>query len=291
MQFPGRFAFMDRRRINNAIRKVGPDIVISWTSDVAAYVEKGNFVHMGRIGSDPDYAALASCEHLLTPAKARAETAGAKGWADHRVHVLPHLPRLDEVTVTPVSRKTFYTPPTAKLIVTAMRLVNNCGLETLLEAVSRLSGYYLWIAGDGADREALEHLAHERGVKPRVRFLGWQEELAPFITAADVFVYPARQDDVADAVVEAWAHRAAVIAADSLGPGLAIKHQENGVLVPVGDVVSMAEAIRWVCQDSSLARKLGEAGRAVFAETFSAEKVAPQYTDLLTRLTTTPAAT
>ena len=83
---------------------------------------------------------------------------------------------------------------------------------------------------------------------------------------------------------------AAVIAADSLGPGLLIKHQENGVLVPVGDVVSMAEAIKWVCQDSSLAHKLGEAGRAIFAQSYAADKVAPQYIDLLTRLTTAPAA-
>jgi hypothetical protein len=39
MQFPGRFAFMDRRRINNALRKFTPNIIISWTPDVAPYVE------------------------------------------------------------------------------------------------------------------------------------------------------------------------------------------------------------------------------------------------------------
>jgi glycosyltransferase involved in cell wall biosynthesis len=127
-------------------------------------------------------------------------------------------------------------------------------------------------------------------VKPRVRFLGWQDELAPVIAAADVFVYPARQEDVADAVVEAWECRAPVIAADSLGPGLLIRHRENGVLVPVGDAVSMAEAIKWVCQDRTLAAKLGEAGHAIFAENYSAEKVAPRYMDLLTRLAAAPAA-
>jgi hypothetical protein len=95
---------------------------------------------MGRIGANPDLAALGPCEHLFTPAAARAAAAQAAGWPEERVHVLPHLPRLDETPAPAVSRKTYYTPPTAKLIVTALRLLNNAGLETLLDAVSRLSG-------------------------------------------------------------------------------------------------------------------------------------------------------
>ena len=288
MPFPSRFAFIDRRRINSFIRRFGPDIVISWSPDMAGLVQKGDFIHIGRVPPDCDVALLTACEHLLTPSTARAGLALATGWPADKVHVLPHLPRIDSAAVKPVNRKVFYTPPTAKLIVTAIRLVKSSGLDALLDAVSRLSGYYLWIAGDGTDRAALEELAIERGVKPRVRFIGWHDELAPIIAAADVFVYPARQEDVADAVVEAWATGAAVVAADSLGPGLLIKHKENGLLVPVGDGVSMAEAIKWVCQDQALAHRLGEAGRAQFREHFAADKVAPRYVDLFNRLAAKP---
>jgi len=122
-------------------------------------------------------------------------------------------------------------------------------------------------------------------VKPRVRFLGWQDNPTPYLAACDVFVYPAKQDDVGDAVVEAWAGGAPVIAADSLGPGLLIKHNENGMLVPVGDAISMAEAIKFVTQDPALAQRLRDAGTKAFEETFALDKVAPQYVALLTRLT------
>ena len=281
---PGRFAFLDRRRINGALRRFAPDAVISWTPDMAAMVEPGEFRHVGRLGMQADLGAFARCDSLFTPGQARADAAKAAGWSPEKVKVLPHLPRADTAAPAPVTRKAYFTPPTAKLIVTAMRLKPDCGLEVLLDAVSRLSGYYLWIAGDGEHRAAYEQMAHERGVKPRVRFLGWHEDLTPFIAAADVFAYSARQDDVGDAVIEAWDVGVPVVAADSLGPGLLIRHQENAMLVPVGDAVSMAEAVKWVAQDRPLASRLAEAGHAAFLAQFAADKVVPQYLDFFNQI-------
>lgn len=292
MDFPSRFAFLDRRQINSAIKRFAPDVVISWTPDVAALVQKGEFVHLGRLGTSFDHQELLNkCQHLFMPPLARANAAMVAGWSVQQVHVLPHIPmQEDERKAAPVSRKALYTPPTAKLVFTSMRLLRKQGLETLLDAIARLSGYYLWVAGDGADREALGVAAHERGVKPRVRFLGWQDNLVPYLTACDVFVYPAKQDDVGDAVVEAWAGSAPVIAADSLGPGLLIRHKENGLLVPVDDAINLAEAIKWLMGDKALADKLREGGSKAFSETYALDKVAPQYLDLLHKLTAVPAA-
>ena len=286
MQFPSRFAFLDRRRINGVIKRFEPNLVISWTSDVAALVEKGAFVHLGRIGSSYDGGAIAKCDHLLASAQARADIAVNAGWPPSRVHVLPYLPfaRAGKPAVAPVSRKTLYTPPTARLVVTALRLVRNNGLEILLDAIARLSGYCLWIAGDGPDRAYFEAQAHDKGVKPRVRFLGWQDDLAPYVAAGEAYAYPARQDDGTDAIIEAWGAGASVISADCLGPGLLIKNGENGILVPVDDAVSMAEAIKRLCQDRELAKKLGDAGRTVFSESYAGDRVARRYIDLLKAL-------
>jgi glycosyltransferase involved in cell wall biosynthesis len=286
MQFPSRFAFLDRRRINGVVRRFEPNLLISWTPDVAPLVEKGGFVHLGRIGATYDGAALAKCDHLLAPTQARADIAISAGWPASRVHVLPQLPfaRAGKPVTPAISRKTLYTPPTAKLVVTALRLVRGTGLETLLDAIARLSGTYLWIAGDGPDRAYLEAQAHEKGVKPRVRFLGWQPDLAPYVAVSDAFVYPARRDDSSDAIVEAWGAGASVISADSLGPGLLVKNGENGVLVPVDDAISMAEAIKRLCLDRDLAKKFAAAGRAVFDENYAEEKIAARYLELFKTL-------
>ena len=288
MPFPGSFAFLDRRRINTAIRKFAPDVVISWTPDVAPMVEKGNFIHVGRLGSEPNLSAFTQCDRLFTPAQVRADAAANAGWPAERVKVLPHLPRPEADVAAPVSRKTYYTPPTAKLVVTSLRLTLGGGLEVLLDAIARLSGYYLWILGDGADRAALEQLAHDKGVKPRVRFMGWQNDVTAFLTAADVYATTVRKEDVADAVLEAWSMGAPVIAADSIGPGLLLRHQDNGMLVPVGDVVSTAEAIKWVCQDMALATRLGEAGRAAYNAAYTPAKITPEYLAFFNGLAASP---
>lgn len=292
IEFPSRFAFMDRRRINTVIRRFEPDVVISWTPDVAAYVKKDGFIHLARLGTQFDHELLLNkCHHIFTPSQTRADAAMRAGWSVQQVHVLPHVPMTpEEIAEKAINRKAVFTPPTSNLIFTAMRLTQKAGLETLLDAVARLSGYYLWIAVNGADREALEAAAHERGVKPRVRFLGWQDKLGPYISACDVFVYPSKQDDVGDAITEAWACGAPVIAADSLGPGLLIRHNENGMLVPVSAANSMAEAIKLLTQNPEQAKRLGAAGRAAFAETFAMDKVGPQYMSLLERITAKPAA-
>ncbi len=286
MSFPSRFAFLDRRKINNEIRRFAPDIVVSWTPDTAAFVEKGSFIHLGRIGTTFDANALAKCDHLFMPSAARADRAMTAQWPKQRVHVLPHVPAVsrDGDDETAVKRKTFFTPPAAKLIVTAARLNEDSGLDVLFNALSRLPEHYLWVAGDGEGRTRLEEQAHEAGVKPRTRFIGWHDDLASIIAPADVFVYPARQEDVGDVVAEAWSTGVPVVASDSLGPGLLVRHQENGMLVPVGDAVSMAEAIKWISRDSDFAKKLGAAGKLAYAETFAADKVVPQYVELFKQL-------
>lgn len=287
MEFSSRFTFFDRRRISSTIRRFAPDIVISWTPDVVALVQTENLVYLGRLGTDFNHQELLNKrQYIFTPVQSRADAAMVAGWSVQHAHVLPHLPMVeDELKVKPLSRKLVYTPPTAKPIFTSMRLAEKMGLVTLLDAVARLSGFYLWIAGDGADRVALEAAALERGVKPRVRFLGWQDNLVPYLSTCDVFVYPAKQDDVGDAVIEAWAGRAPVIAADSLGSDLLIKHNENGLLMPVADAVNLAEAIKWVTTDPALVEHLRAAGERTFRETFAMGKVAPQYLSLLKRLT------
>lgn len=296
MNLPGSFAFLDRRKINAELKRYTPDIVLSWFPAVSALVERGGYVHVGRAPLAYDAEKLASCNALLAPSQQRADGAVNFGFPSADVHVLPNLPSavLKRENAAAFDRKKLFTPATSRLVFTAARLVENKGIADLLAAITKLSSVYLWIAGDGADRAALEERAYALGIKPRVRFLGWQDDLRPYFMAADVFVYPARQEDLGDAVAEAWSAGVPVIAADSLGPGLLIKHQENGLLVPVNDAQSLSEAIKFILVTPDAGKKLGAAGHVVFDETFAAEKLVKRYVDtlqaLVTRTVAVPAA-
>jgi glycosyltransferase involved in cell wall biosynthesis len=279
LDLPGTFAFMDRRKIAAELRRSTPDIVMSWTADAAALVEPGGYVHVGRAMRVHDAPRWATCKILLAPSQARADAAISAGRDAASVRLIPHLPSavLNTQPPAPFDRKKNFTPATARLVFTAARLDIAKGIEDLFEAMTKLSGLYLWIAGDGAYREVLEEQAYTLGIKPRVRFLGWQDDLRPYFAAADVFVYPARQEDLGDAIVEAWSAGAAIVATDSLGPGLLIRNQENGLLIPVGDSQALADAIKFVLVEKEMARRLSAGGRSAFDENFSPDKLIARY--------------
>jgi glycosyltransferase involved in cell wall biosynthesis len=292
MNLPGSFAFMDRRKINAEFKRYTPDIVMSWSPEASVLIEPGGYVHVGRAPLVFDAARLATCNKLIAPCQTRAEAAVAAGRLASDIHLLPNLPTavMSGAAVTPFDRKKVFTPASARLVFTAARLAESKGIADLFAAVAKVSGIYLWVAGDGAYRAALEECAYTLGIKPRVRFLGWQDDLRPYFAASDVFVYPARQEDLGDGVVEAWAAGTPVIAVDSLGPGLLIRHQENGLLVPVGDAQSLADAVRFLLVEKETAKSLASAGREAYEAAFSPEKLIKRYIELFEGFIVRPAA-
>jgi phosphatidyl-myo-inositol alpha-mannosyltransferase len=119
------------------------------------------------------------------------------------------------------------------------------------------------VAGDGRDRVATDRFP--RDLRSRVVMLGTvpHDLLPPYHAAADVYVSPALgQESFGIVLVEAMAAGVPIVATDIAGYREVVRHDVEGLLVPPGDPVAFAAAIRLVLDDPALARRLGEAGRA-----------------------------
>lgn len=275
--FRARFDFSSKRRLKHEIASFEPDVVVSWTADVAERVTTGAAKHVGYAARDFPASSYESCDHVFALSQQRVDRAVAAGWSKDKAAVLPSIIPTEDIK--PVDRKTFFTPETANLVVAVGHLMPEQGVDLLIDAVARISGLYVWIVGEGPESGALLDRALETGVKPRTRFTGYQYDTLNLIAAADLVVCPARQDDRGDQVLGAWACGKPVIAADSIGPGLLIKHRENGVLVPVDDARSLSEAIKWVKQDSAFAARIAAAGAKNFTTSHAQNIVIPKYLD------------
>ena len=117
-----------------------------------------------------------------------------------------------------------------------------------------MPGAYLWLAGEGPEREALEKLAAKLGLADRVRLLGWQDDPSPFFAAADVYVVPSRHEPLGSVLLEGWMYRVPMVAAASQGPRWLLRDGENGLLVPIDEASAMAEAIQRLIDQPSLSR-------------------------------------
>jgi len=282
LPFGGMLDFRTRKGLKKEIDDFNPDIVLTWMNRASLKCPEGDFVHAGRLGGYYDLKYYKNCDHLIGNTQDIRDYLLSQGWAAEKAHYLANFVSAEQAE--PLDRKELYTPQTAPLVVALGRLHENKAFDVLLEAVSRVPGIYLWIAGEGPLRGELEKLAEKHAVKPRTRFLGWREDTAAILASADLFVCPSRHEPLGNVVIEAWAQGVPVLAADSYGPGTLIEQNETGVLVPVDDAKTMSLAIRNLLADDTLRGHIAEGGNKVYKEKFTEKIVVAQYMDFFNRL-------
>jgi glycosyltransferase involved in cell wall biosynthesis len=159
------------------------------------------------------------------------------------------------------------------------RLHPNKAFEILLDAVAQVPKLYLWLAGEGEERPALERRIASLGIGDRVRLLGWREDVAALLAAADMLVSSSRHEPLGNVVIEAWAAGVPVVATASAGPGALLKDDETGLLVPVEDAPALGAALARLAGDKSLRQALAARGEAAFRAEFSQARVVALYRD------------
>ena len=158
------------------------------------------------------------------------------------------------------------------------RLVYYKGVEFLIRAMTGVRAQ-LWIIGSGPLELSLRDLAVKLGIQDRVHFLGEvsSAELVCRYHACDLFVLPsvANSEMFGMVQLEAMACRKPVIST-KLPTGVSWVNQQGvtGLLVPPGDVRSLAQAIRTLIESASMRQEMGEAGRARVEARFTSDKMA-----------------
>lgn len=140
------------------------------------------------------------------------------------------------------------------LVLCAARLDPIKGVDVLIRAIKDVPHATLWLAGEGAQRDALEALTRRLGVHGRIRFWGHldRQSLGARLAAADVFVLPSRSEAFGIALVEAM-HAGLPVVATRVGGIPELVGKENGILVPPADPAALAKAIRELSADPARA--------------------------------------
>ncbi|MEP4392389.1 glycosyltransferase, partial [Marinobacter sp.] len=127
-------------------------------------------------------------------------------------------------------------------------LTEKKGVDLLLRAFSKafkdLPDVKLRIGGDGPQREFLEQLAQDLNISDQVTFLGMlsRDHVYDEMGAADAFVLSSVFETFGVVVAESLARGKPVISTCSGGPE-DIVQEDDGILVPVNDIESLASAI------------------------------------------------
>ena len=136
------------------------------------------------------------------------------------------------------------------------RLIEQKGVDILLNAFAKVPNGLLFIVGDGKDKEKLISLAHALEVSSRVRFLGIREDIPDLLSMSNCFVLPSRYEGLGVVILEAMATGRAIIVSD-FGPAREIiENERNGLIVPIGDLTALTTAMIRVSLDPVLCSKM-----------------------------------
>src|SRR6185437_3742012 len=131
----------------------------------------------------------------------------------------------------------------------------------------------LWIAGDGPKGAAYRALATKLGLDGRVRFLGWRTDRAALYAAADMVALPSRYEPFGTVITEAWAASRPLIASRAAGAAAYVHDGVDGLLVPIGDVAALAQAMTRLAHDTALRARLIQGGQQAYERSFTKEAV------------------
>ncbi|SIO34670.1 Glycosyltransferase involved in cell wall bisynthesis [Bradyrhizobium erythrophlei] len=193
--------------------------------------------------------------------------------------ILDRLPTLqDKITILPNASASPSQPNrgrsgSERIRITFLgRLDPEKGVPQLVDALGKLAWRADWtatIAGSGELQQTRDR-AQRLGIADRVDLPGW---LAPSETAAllqqtDILALPSFVETLPMAVIEAFAYGVAVVATPVGAVPEVIAHGRNGILVPVGHVEALANALSQLLENGALRRSLGDAARRDHAERY-----------------------
>lgn len=146
-----------------------------------------------------------------------------------------------------------------QLVVTAARLAPQKALHVMLAALARLpQEVRLAVVGSGPLEDELKELSARLGLGARVSWLGFRPDVGDFIAAADVLCLSSVWEAVALAAQEAVLLGTPVVSTDVGGMSELITDGHSGRLVPKGDDVALAEALRDVLASETERKRLAD---------------------------------
>jgi glycosyltransferase involved in cell wall biosynthesis len=184
-------------------------------------------------------------------------------------------------------------PEEKRLVVNTCRLVKGKGVEYLLSAWERVAGEradaHLVIVGAGGSEatsceDELKAFVKDHGLSNSVTFTGWSGNVADYLRASDLFVFPTEYEGFGLSLVEAMACGLPVVTSGVGGILSIVTDGTDGILVEPGDPGLIYGEIMRVLDDPELAARLGENASHTALERYSMKSVAAQHFELFSDL-------
>jgi glycosyltransferase involved in cell wall biosynthesis len=212
----------------------------------------------------------------------------------NKIHLIPNAVDTTRFSPANAEQKSFlrdklHLPQSTIIAIYTGRLVSYKGLPLLLKVWDEIrcghENIQLLLAGTGSlDIHNCEAQLHDyvtsSGLEKNVWFLGSVQNIPEYLQAADLFVFPTENDAFPSSLIEAMACGLPIITTPVGAIKTIITHQETGLIVQPGNHQQLYEALVAILSDETWASRLGQVGRHIVEERYSAGNTVGKYLSL-----------
>ena len=169
-------------------------------------------------------------------------------------------------------------------------LIELKNIQILIEAFrilvydNKIKDIFLYIAGDGPQKNELNLLIKNYKLEKHIFLLGYQKNVGRLINECDIFAHPCYQEGFGIAVAEAMLGEKPIIVANAGALPELIENEVSGLVVDPHDAEQWADAILKIIENPKLAEKLARNGKERAHKEFSKERYTLNYENLYKEL-------
>jgi len=165
------------------------------------------------------------------------------------------------------ARQSLGLPAEGLVMVLVANLIPYKGHDNLLRALSDMMDELpcdwrvVFVGRDDGIGQKLRSLAQELDLSEHLIWAGPQNDVVPYLTAADMGLLVSQQEGFSNAILEAMAASLPMVVTDVGGNGEAVVDEETGFVVPPNETAALGQAILKLATDPNRRRQMGAAGR------------------------------
>lgn len=182
-------------------------------------------------------------------------------------------------------RRSLGIPDAAQVIGFVGRLTRDKGVAELVAAYAALlhefEDLHLLLVGGFEEGDPLSlEMRDAIWTHPNIHITGFVNNTAPYYSAIDLLVFPSHREGLPNVPLEAAAAGRPTVGFAATGTVDAVQNGVTGILVPVGDIEGLTEAVRRYLQDAELLSQHGLNARQRVETQFRREVIWQQLAEL-----------
>lgn len=260
--------------IETSIKEFMPDIILTWMNRASRTLPNEKFgpeIVVGRLGGYYKMKNYSKCDYLIANTEDIKNYIIDSGWDSNKVTFIPNFVNPNKKTKLDLKFDK------KKTLIAMGRFHENKGFDVLIKSLSFLPSYNLIIVGQGLLKDLYEELIEKYNLKERVKIFGWTDDISSFLNSASILVCPSRHEPFGNIIIDGWAHKIPVIAANVSGPSNLIKEKINGLKFEKEDIFNLVEKVEEIQKNKKLKDKIIKNAFAEYSKKFTQEIIVKKY--------------